>query len=134
MPHINHQRGDTRRRVNLGRGVCSCSFCGNPRRHGWDNPLTRQEQKVLLPDDTRTWPQGRKGPKRFTLEKRHIKGNGEPGRWWTELKCYRTEKDRDHALVALRKSVWRYRIRFYQTGDKGLYAGPQYEYRIGLPR
>jgi len=25
---------------------CSCDMCGNPRRKGWDNPLTIQERKA----------------------------------------------------------------------------------------
>lgn len=35
-------------RLTTGRGSigCGCTMCANPRRNGWDNPLTRSEQKA----------------------------------------------------------------------------------------
>lgn len=129
MPKTNHRRGF---RENLGERRCSCSMCGNPRRNGWDNAPTRQEQLVALDDiPERDWPKAKKGPKRFTIEKRRIDRTGNPSQWWTELKRYRTEKDRDNALAGFRKSVRCYAIRWYQQGEEGLYTGPMDEYRVG---
>lgn len=130
MPHINYARGETRRSVN--REVpCSCTMCGNPRRNGWDNNPTRQELKAALEDDVRPpRPKAKKGPKPYTLEKRHMSRQGEPGDWWVELKAYRTEKARDSALEALRKSARAYGWPRYGSRDTE-YTGPMYEFRVG---
>ena len=36
---------------------CSCTMCGNPRRHGWDQKLTLAEQKCLdiMEDGLNDW-------------------------------------------------------------------------------
>lgn len=135
MPHINHRRGETRRSVN--REVkCSCTMCGNPRRHGWDNPRTRQEllaaaREDLAENENYHVKRAKKGPKPYTIDKRSIRHTGVADKGWTEMKRYRTEKARDAALQALRNSVRCYAIRFYYPGDEGLYTGPVAEYRAG---
>jgi hypothetical protein len=130
MPHINHHRGETRRSVNREVG-CSCSMCGNPRRNGWDNSPTRQELKIALEDVApRARARAKKGPKPYTIEKRRISREGDTGKWWTELKSYRTLKARDSALEALRKSARCYGWSYYRTRTVS-YTGPMDEFRVG---
>lgn len=114
MPHLNHRRGDTRQRENLGSRRCSCSMCGNPRRNGWDNAPTRQEFKAALEDEHPRRPKAKKGPKRFTIEKRRVYRDGTVSEWWVEYKRYRTAKGRDMALESFRRSDrpwWRHEYR-----------------------
>jgi hypothetical protein len=102
---------------------------------------TIQERKAILaerPERVRSSARY-KARRRFSIEERRIGRDGKPsggllGTWGVRCKWYRTEKDRDEALVALRKSVRNYEIRYYHPGDDGLYCGPDWEYRVGPTR
>lgn len=119
MPHLNHRRGETRRSVN--REVrCSCSMCGNPRRHAWFEPRTRAELKAELAQREaeaelhgasidRPRPRKRK-PRPWAIQKIDFRPSGEPYdmEWWT-CRRYRTEKAAQQALGRLQRSPRRWR-------------------------
>ena len=85
----------------------------------------------FIEPETKRWPKARGTPRPYTIEKRHVSRQGEPGARWTEVRAYRTEKGRDNALEAFQKGVQCYDIRNYQQGAEGVYRGPRYEFRPG---
>ena len=111
MPHLNHQRGETRRSVN--REVrCSCSMCGNPRRSLWGESRTLPELQAIQDLEeargkrTPRPPQRtRKQKKPYSIYKRDLSLSGEPRGGWRLYRRYRTETARDCALRALRRSA-----------------------------
>ena len=108
MPHLNHQRGETRRSVNR-ETPCSCTMCGNPRRDGWSPSQTRAELKSELSE--REWRGEPDRPRSRSKRKRRPYGIEQWSRGWWNLRTYSTEKSRDEALERLRKkgAPWDYR-------------------------
>jgi hypothetical protein len=104
VPHLNHQRGETRRLVQEGT-PCSCNMCGNPRRKGWDAPKTRAELKADLsereqlgvPDRPRSRAK-RKVARPWGIDVWTVYYGG----GWSLHRKYATERARDEALAMLR--------------------------------
>jgi hypothetical protein len=79
---------------------------------------------------TRRWAKAKTSPRMFTIDKRNISRKGVPGAWWTEVRAYRTERDRDNALATLRKTAPVYPWPGYKTKTVE-YTGPRYEFQAG---
>ena len=138
MSMANFKRGRAKDRRS------GCLFCKPHKSNGMKDTFgcqTIQERKAILAERPERVKSSAKykARRRFSIEERRIGRDGKPsggllGTWGVKCKWYRTEADRDEALVALRKSVRNYEIRPYQRGEAGIYRGPDWEYRAGPTR